>query len=271
MSFKKRKKTEPLKPEKVEHKPLHAFIATPAYDGRVLTDFAVSIAETCQVATLMGIQITATIMGNGAFIDLARNTFVRMFLDTECTHLFFIDADLKWEPRAFVGLMTAGKAVCAGAYPKRSEPEEYPVHLAVDDKGGMIMENGWIMCDRVATGFLCIERSVIEKMVAVAPVIKSATEKEQPRLFYTYINDEGRFVGEDFAWAKDYCDQFNTYIPVWPDFDFVHGVRHPGNWHQFLEYMAKDTSNGLDATGALRSGIARKAALEAPAAPGRPT
>jgi hypothetical protein len=254
-----------------EKKHIHAFIATPAYDGRVLTDFAVSIAETCQVATMCGIQITATIMGNGAFIDLARNTFVRMFLDTDCTHLFFIDADLKWEPRAFVALVTADLPVCAGAYPKRSSPEEYPVHLAVDAEGGMIQDDrGWIMCDRVPTGFLCIERSVIEKMVAVAPVIKSATELDQPRLFYTYINEESRFVGEDFAWCRDYCKQFDAYIPVWPDFDFTHGVTHKGNWHQFLTMMAEDISEGLDATGAKRAGEMRRAVIAGPQDPAKP-
>jgi hypothetical protein len=243
-----------------EKKHIHAFIATPAYDGRVLTDFAVSIAETAQVATMMGIQITATIMGNGAFIDLARNKFVQMFLDTDCTHLFFIDADLRWEPRAFCGLLMANKPVVAGMYPKRSVPEEYPVHLAVDEKGGMIVDNGWIMCDRVPTGFLCIERRIVEEMAAKAIIIKSATEVDVPRLFYTELNEESRFIGEDFAWARDYCKQYNTYIPVWPDFDFTHGVTHKGNWHRFLEEMSKDLTHGLDATGAKRAGEARKAA-----------
>jgi hypothetical protein len=131
-------------------------------------------------------------------------------------------------------------------------------------------ERGWIMCDRVATGFLCIERSVIEAMVAVSPVIKSATELDQPRLFYTYINDESRFVGEDFAWCKDYCKQFDTYIPVWPDFDFVHGKDHKGNWHQFLTEMSKDLSRGLDATGALRAGETRRGVIAGPKDPAKP-
>ena len=103
------------------------FIATPAYDGKFDNDYVVSMAETCMVAPQFKILPQLTTMRNGAFIDVARNRFVEMFLKSDCTHLFFIDADLKWEPRAFIGLVRSGLPVCAGIYRKRQEPEEYPV------------------------------------------------------------------------------------------------------------------------------------------------
>lgn len=231
MAFKHKQKTED-KPKRI-----HAYVATPAYDGRVQTDFAMSMAETCQIATAMGINVTVCMMRNGAFIDLARNNFVRLFLETECTHLFFIDADLKWEPRAFIGLLQAGKPICAGVYPKRQEPEEYPVRMKEGPEGGLWVQEGWVMCDRVPTGFLCIERKVIEEMVAKAPVIKSKRDPDNPQLFYTFINEDRHFVGEDFAFCIDYINHSGEHIPVWPDFDFTHGERFSGNWHNFLNRM----------------------------------
>lgn len=229
-----------FKPRSVEKKQYHAFIATPAYDGKVHSEYSQSLAETCQVATMMGIGITCCVMGNGAFIDLARNIFVRLFLETKCTHLFFIDSDLKWEPRAFVGLMTADKPVCAGAYRKRQEPEAYPLRWAEDEHGHMMVDGEWILCDRVATGFLCIERSVIEKMVKDAVIIKGQNgEEDNPRLFYTYLLDDGRFVGEDFAWCSDYVDRFKEKIWVWPDFDFVHN-KFAGNFYSFLTKQVEE-------------------------------
>jgi len=228
MSFKSR----PKKPQ------IHAYVATPAYDGRVLTDYAVSLAESCQVATALGIRVTAAVMGNGAFIDLARNNFVKMFLETDATHLFFIDADLSWEARAFVGLLQTDYDVCCGVYPRRQKDPSYPVHWVPHTEGGLsVVNGGWIKCDRVPTGFLCIRRSVIEKMVEKAPKIKTQygdnNWQEIPRLFYTYINDEGKFVGEDFAWTKDYVEQTGEYVYAWPDFDFIHGG-YSGNFHTFL-------------------------------------
>lgn len=203
----------------------HVYIATPAYDGKVDSDYALSMAEAAQAATIHGINITAAVMGNGAFIDLARNRFVRIFLEeTDCTHLFFIDADLKFEPRAFVGLVMSGHPVCAGAYRRRQEPEDYPVVLREHpEMGGLWVDNEWVMADRVPTGFLCIERSVLQEMSDKARTIKIHGEKDTRQLFYTKVNEHGGYVGEDFSWCDDYVAQYGKPIPVWPDFDFVHG------------------------------------------------
>lgn len=110
--------------------------------------------------------------------------------------------------------------------------------VAGENGKGLMMRGDWIMCDRVATGFLCIERSVIEKMVERAPKIIDPNphnpQPPTPRLFYTYMDERNRFVGEDFAWSKDYCEQFNDYIWVYPDFTFTHNLDYTGNWHSFL-------------------------------------
>jgi len=221
------------------------FIATPAYDGKVYTDYAVALAETCQMATLCNIGIVASVMGNGAFIEIARNTFVKRFLDSDCTHLFFIDADLKWEPRAFVGLVNADRPVSAGIYRRRQDPEDYPVHYLEDkDNPGLTFtDGGWIPCDRVATGFLCIRRDVIEAMVAEAEKWELRDVGVIPALFYTkQVAQEDKeglgFVGEDFAFCDDYMDKFkhrfgDQPIMAWPDFDFRH-AGFEGNWLRFI-------------------------------------
>jgi hypothetical protein len=222
---------------------IKAFVATPAYDGKVDTDFAVALAETAQQAAVVGIEVVAAVMGNGAFIELARNTFVQQFLKTDCTHLFFIDADLRWESRAFIGLLASGYPVAAGVYRRRQEPESYPVQY-VEDSGGLeIVNGGWIPCSRVPTGFLCIRRDVIERMVQKCHWWSVAGQEPVPRLFYTREDtmEEGwapggdlrSFTGEDFAFCDDYREQFDQPIYVWPDFDFTHGG-YECNWHEFI-------------------------------------
>lgn len=215
-----------FKPRSTERKRIHAYVATPAYDGKVHSEFALSLAQAMQAATVHGINVTASVMGNGAFIDLARNAYVRMFLQTDCTHLFFIDSDLEFEPRAFCGLLTAGKPVAAGVYRRRQEPEDYPVRwVNHPTEGGLWVEDEWLMCDRVPTGFLCIERSVIEEMSrdAITLNLPGPNEQGTPRLFYTKITEDNAFMGEDFAWCEDYKKKYNRPIAVWPDFDFKHG------------------------------------------------
>jgi len=222
-------------PEKAK---IRAYVATPAYDGKVDTDYAISLAESCQYATAAGIHVTAAIMGNGAFIDLARCNFAHLFLKTDCTHLFFIDADLKWESRAFLGLLTSGRPICAGMYRRRQEPEEYPVRYIESEDGGLqVVDNGWIKCDRVPTGFLCIERRVIEEMAKDAKVIKEPSLGDVAQLFYTQLMPDGRYMGEDYSFCEDYVRKYGEPIYVWPDFDFVHGG-YVGNWHKFLNQKA---------------------------------
>jgi hypothetical protein len=220
--------------------PIRPYVCTPAYDGKVDTDYAIALSETMKAASMMGIDVTAAIMGNGAFIDLARNTFVQMFLDnTDCTHLFFIDADLKWEARAFIGLVSAGLPVCAGVYQRRQMPPDYPVKYVEADEGGLhIVKGGWIACERVPTGFLCIERKVIEEMAEESIKLNLTNQPPTPRLFYTKLTEDNRFMGEDFVWCDDYRAKYNEPIWVWPDFDFTHGG-YECNWHKHLNEQSE--------------------------------
>lgn len=212
---------------------IRAYVATPAYDGKVDTDYAISLAESCQYAAASGIHVTAAVMGNGAFIDLARCNFAHMFLQTDCTHLFFIDADLRWESRAFLGLLTSGRDVAAGVYRRRQEPEDYPVRYIENDGGIQVVDGGWIECDRVPTGFLCIKRSVIEEMSRDARKIKQAGFDDVAQLFYTQVLKDGAYMGEDFSFCEDYVARYKKSIYVWPDFDFTHGG-YKCNWHEFM-------------------------------------
>jgi hypothetical protein len=215
----------------------HAYICTPAYDGKVDCDYSQSLAEAAYCAPLYQVQITAGVMGNGAFIELARNVFVKKFLEEfkDCTHLFFIDADLKFPPNAFIGLIRAGLPICAGVYRRRQEPEDYPATWTQHPElGGLWLEEGFLMCDRVPTGFLCISRKVLEEMSADAPKVKIHGQGEVPWLFYTKMDDQNRFVGEDFSFCDDYRTRYGKPIHVWPDIDFVHGG-HKGNFLRFIE------------------------------------
>lgn len=245
MAFPKRNLQSSDTPEEKLLPPIRAFVATPSYDKKVFMEYSQSLAESCQHATLVNIAVNVCVLNNCAFVDMGRNILTRLFLESNATHLFFIDSDLKWEPRAFIALLTSGKPICAGSYRKRQEPEEYPVRIATGKDGTMDIRNGWIMADRVPTGFLCIERSVIEKMVANTTMIKDSKpdQPDNPRLFYTYINDESRFVGEDYAFCDDYVKQTGEHIWVWPDFDFVH-QGYKGNWHDFLSNEAEKVMRG---------------------------
>ncbi len=218
------------------------YIATPAYDGKVDTDYSQSLAEAAYCCPAFLISVTAGVMGNGAFIDLARNIFVKIFLEEfpDSTHLFFVDSDLKFPPNAFVGLVRAGLPICAGVYRRRQDPEDYPIAFAEHpEMGGLWVENidglDWIMARRVPTGFLCIRRDVVEEMAAEAVQMDiKGQDGPVPRLFYTKLDENNRMVGEDYCFCDDYMAKYKQPIPVYPNITFKHG-RYEGNLNDFLE------------------------------------
>lgn len=241
MSHKLGKKKRQVKPDRWD-----VYIATPAYDGKVDSDYSQSLAESAFCSPLYQVTLSAGVMGNGAFIDLARNIFVKIFLEDfpDATHLFFIDADLKFPANAFIGLVRSGLPICAGVYRRRQEPEDYPVQFAEHPtEGGLWVEDDWIMANRVPTGFLCISRQVIEEMAAEAKQLKiHGQDGPVPQLFYTKTDDEGRFIGEDYCFSDDYVKKYGKPIHVWPNIDFVHGG-YKGNLSDFLEKQIEKEEN----------------------------
>ena len=224
----------------------HVFIATPAYDGKVDTDYCQSVVQASYACPLMGMKMTLSCLANGAFIDLARNQFVQAFLNDfkECTHLFFIDADVSFPADSLIGLVGFNKPVIAGVYPKREPEEKYPIRYMEHPDGGLWCENNFIIAERVPTGFLCIRRDIVEEMAADAIKLKIAgNDNLVPRLFRTDVidNDDGTqsMIGEDFSWSDDYVAKYGVGIHVWPDIDFSHGGKK-GNLAEFLNRTVGD-------------------------------
>ncbi len=251
--------------EKAKHK-VHIYVATPAYDGKVNCEYSQSLAESAFVCPLFGVGFTACVMKGGAFIDLSRNLFCHWFLNQEetkeCTHLFFIDADLKFEARALVGLAKSGQPICAGAYRRREKNETYPVMRSERDGGNIWIENDehggeWVMSDRAPTGFMCISRQVLEEMAKDAPKVKIDGQGDVAWLFHTYINDKGQFIGEDFAFCDDYRKKYGKPVPIWPDLDFTHDG-YAGNYKAYLMRLIAEADE--------KQGTVESAAVEIPTA-----
>jgi len=243
-----------MKKDKKDKKDLpFVFVGTPAYDGKVDTAYSQSLAETAFMSAMWGIRFSACVMGNGAFIEMSRNVMVKQFLDDDdFTHLFFVDSDLKFPYHAFINLVLANQPVTAGVYRRRQEPEDYPAnwlpHPEVKGDNGedtlWVENNDWLQCSRAPTGFLCIRRDVLERMVEDSRTVNVPNQPPLPWLFETKIDEAGRFVGEDFTFCDKYMELyrdgvFDSPIQVIADIDFVHGG-YKGNWAKFLSKSVAD-------------------------------
>src|SRR4051812_24594149 len=93
-------------------------VAVPAYGGvSMFTMLSLLNLETllCQ----SGIAHTYRFVGNEPYIDRVRNRLAAMFLESGCTDMLFVDADIEFEALDVIGLMAADRPVIGASYPRK--------------------------------------------------------------------------------------------------------------------------------------------------------
>ena len=223
---------------------MKVFVAVPSYDAKLTASCAQSLFKAAHNCALHGIELYPHFIHGGIFIDHVRSLIVQRFLETDCTHLFFIDADIGFESDALAGLVMSGFPVSAGVYTKRAKEDDLSgktlFNASVHEP--QEVDRGWLRMDRVATGFLCIERSVLEVMSEEAETI--ILDKEVPMVFH-FSTKNGKFVGEDYSFCDDYNELHEKGVfdqPIWafPDINFNHDG-YVGNLHETLIEEPCDT------------------------------
>ena len=154
-----------------ELKKNNVFFATPCYGGLITDQFFISMFKTTQQFMKMGIPFRVSTLRNESLIPRARNMLVAMYLETDCSHLMFIDADIEWEPDSVIRMLAMDKDLLCGAYPKKTLPVNYAITLKFSDpaRQKVKIDNGAVEVLDASTGFMLIKRGVFEKMMQHYP------------------------------------------------------------------------------------------------------
>jgi hypothetical protein len=195
------------------------FIAIPAYDGKLNIKTAFALAQLMPEAAKFGVSIYLADMSNCSIITMARNALVNEFLKTDCTDMLFIDADVVVTPQDILRLLaqSGGKDITAGAYPRRAKDKKFFADLYWDDNGDLEFDGSLMRVKRVGTGFMMIQRHVIESMIATHPewTYENKGKDEHLSAVFDFAIVDGKYVGEDYL----FCDRatqmgFTVYIDV---------------------------------------------------------
>lgn len=140
-------------------------LAVPTYDDpSAACSFA--LARSREALAAVGIQSAILILQGNCHVDDARNSIVRDFLESDCTELVFLDADVTFEPKDLVQLCQRDCDIVGGVYPYRREGgETMPVRLM---EGGEVRD-GLREVEGLPTGFMKIKRHVLERMAQFRP------------------------------------------------------------------------------------------------------
>jgi len=212
--------------------PAKIFIATPAYGNMVSASYMRSVLGAIPVLAAEGIEFMFYTLGNESLVTRARNMCVANFLNTDCTHLLFIDSDIEFEPDVIRRLVASQKDLACACYPlkgirwdkirslgqgltqmsdKEIEAASLAYNVQVTDKGtyNRPVVNGFIEVDYAATGFMLIKRTVLTKMRRGFPELKyncpdvDATIQQHLWAFFDTLIDENKmYLSEDWTFCK---------------------------------------------------------------------
>lgn len=217
---------------------MRVLFATPSYRGITYAPFLDSLEATTALLAEHGHQTEFYLLTGCCYVQTARNQIVKHFLDSDADVLFFLDDDISWPAGAALKLIETPGEVVAGIYPLKSEPLGFPVVIHTTPEDAPVQRaDGCVAAAAVPTGFLCIHRSALERMIAAYPGQRYVCDEsgEMYDLFPQGVH-QGRWVGEDFAFCRLWRE-IGGEMWVQCNISFTHAGRH-GNFMRYLQEPA---------------------------------
>ena len=192
---------------------MNIFFATPCYGGMVTDQFFLSMFRASQTFMQHGINFRITTLRNESLITRGRNILTAMFLESDCSHLMFIDADIEFQADDLLRMMAYDKPIMAAAYPKKALPIQYAINFKFinQEKKQIRIENGAVEVLDASTGFFLVKREVVEKMMQEYPELHYRNDSNIDEKFNKYcysffdtIHDpeDNRYLSEDYTFCR---------------------------------------------------------------------
>lgn len=215
-------------------KDIRPFVATPNYNGALSSIYVRSLLGLVNLAWTHGFSMQTRFLDGDSLIPRARNRLVAEFMaDTRWTHLFWIDADIGFEPAAALRLLLAGRDVVAGVYPLKEDGwpagglcEALPAGSTRADfearharfpanawtGARAIDDDGFVEVLDAPTGFMLIARSVFERLAEARPDLRYTPDPSRDTAaqawphyrFFDLLAEpgNGRYLSEDYAFCR---------------------------------------------------------------------
>jgi len=196
-------------------------IATPCYGGQVTADYLQSLVSFTRLASEIQLKFFLYTTTNESLVTRARNRCVAAMLESDATHLMFIDADIRFDPMSIFQMLFYNEDVVCASYPKKginwqallgrkfknvSEMQDAATMHVVNSIGEPDATTGLIPVKDAGTGFMLIRREVIEHMIACNPdwsyaADESYSGKRWHAVFDCEIDDDV-YLSEDYTFCR---------------------------------------------------------------------
>ena len=209
------------------------FVATPMYGGMCAGFYTQAIIQLLTTCQANGVDVEYSFMFNESLITRARNSLTHTFMQTDCSHLMFIDADIKFRAEDVIHMIRADKDILCGIYPKK-EINWHSVKAAMDrgvpfdqlksHTGSFVVNlvnyvgevtvpvNQPVEIFNGGTGFMLIKREVFDKLGESVPSYSNDVvdlggkmkQSEPIKEFFTTSIEPGtnRLLSEDYHFCR---------------------------------------------------------------------
>ena len=215
-------------------------IATPFYETKGWSPYIRSLAASLMfINKHTPIDVSFWEWSGDSYVDRARNGIAHLFMESDCTHLLFIDSDMEWDIAGLSKLLAADVPIVGAGYPCKNlwdffgcviytNPDKTPM---VDPKTGLIKAWG------LPTGFMKISREAFTKLMEHDPDNWYHGEGPDDKEVIKMYNFFGRIVplGEDISFCRRWAAAGGE-LWVEPEISIVHyGVKgYMGKYGDFL-------------------------------------
>lgn len=217
-------------------KPYSIFVATPVH-SECSIHYTNALLGLQKLAFEKKIKITFQLM-KSSLVTQGRNLCVAGFLESNYTHMLFIDSDIYFHAESIIKMIDRDKDILSIPYPLKTMMWDkvmdrinnneiktindlkksfntYP--MRVEDDTNIKIDKGVMEVTHSPTGCMLIKRSVIDKMIEAYPE-KSIVQKtvingeyvDKPHMwnFFDTIHDPETktYLGEDFSFCKLWKD-----------------------------------------------------------------
>lgn len=204
------------------------FIATPMYGGQCYNTYVHGLLSTMTKLRGLGVSVYWSTLTNESLITRGRNELTRLFLESDCDYLMFIDSDIGFDGSAVATLLAGDRDIACGVYPKK-EVDWGQVETAarkgkekLEDFAGSFVFNmcgedaetdeyGMLEVRHGGTGFMLIKRWVFDILKPHVPTYRTSTAKDADgeyfkplthEFFATSIDSTGALLSEDYHFCE---------------------------------------------------------------------
>jgi hypothetical protein len=219
-----------------KQKPYSIFVATPVH-SECSIHYAQALLEFQKECFQNNVKVSFQLM-KSSLVTQGRNLCVGSFLESNFTHLLFIDSDIFFHPESIFEMIKRDKDVISVPYPlkslmwdkafkkmqkgeiKKADDIRKYLHtypMKIEDPNNVIIENGVMEVTHSPTGCMLIKRQVFDKMIKSYPdkqiiqkTVINGKYVDKPHMwnFFDCLHDPETktYLGEDFAFCKLWKD-----------------------------------------------------------------